>query len=88
LRRRVNQKERQVTVREVIGRLPSAPGVYRFRDATGRVLYIGRAVDPRRRVASYLGGLKVRLPSQLAMTPAAWQPFAQRNAELAARLLT
>ena len=35
--------------------LPSAPGVYRFRDAHGRALYIGRAVDLRRRVLSYWG---------------------------------
>jgi len=46
-----------VTVRAVIGRLPSAPGVYRFRDAAGRALYIGRAVDLRRRVASYWADL-------------------------------
>jgi excinuclease ABC subunit C len=36
----------------VIGRLPAAPGVYRFRDARGRVLYIGRAGALRSRVAS------------------------------------
>ncbi len=35
--------------------LPTAPGVYRFRDAQGRALYIGRAVDLRRRVLSYWG---------------------------------
>jgi excinuclease UvrABC nuclease subunit len=33
--------------------LPLAPGVYRFRDQAGRVLYIGRAVSLRRRVQSY-----------------------------------
>jgi hypothetical protein len=27
--------------------LPLAPGVYRFRDATGRVLYVGRATSLR-----------------------------------------
>ena len=37
--------------------LPQAPGVYRFRDWAGRVLYIGRAVSLRRRVLSYWGDL-------------------------------
>ena len=37
--------------------LPKAPGVYRFRDAAGRVLYLGRAVSLRRRVLSYWGDL-------------------------------
>src|SRR2546430_12203947 len=37
--------------------LPQAPGVYRFRDRAGRVLYIGRAVSLRRRVLSYWGDL-------------------------------
>jgi len=41
-------------------RLPSAPGVYRFRDARGRVLYLGRAVSLRRRVMSYWGDLRDR----------------------------
>ncbi|WP_433165857.1 GIY-YIG nuclease family protein [Kribbella sp. CA-247076] len=33
--------------------LPAESGVYRFRDAAGKVLYIGRAVNLRRRVQSY-----------------------------------
>jgi excinuclease ABC subunit C len=36
-----------------IASLPGTPGVYRFRDRDGRVLYIGRATDLRHRVASY-----------------------------------
>lgn len=43
--------------RALASRLPAAPGVYRFRDAAGRVLYLGRAVSLRRRVASYWGDL-------------------------------
>lgn len=41
----------------VVGGLPIAPGVYRFRDARGRVLYIGRAKTLRSRVTSYWSDL-------------------------------
>jgi excinuclease ABC subunit C len=41
--------------------LPAEPGIYRFRDAAGRVLYLGRAVDLRRRVGSYWGDLGDRV---------------------------
>jgi excinuclease ABC subunit C len=44
----------------VIARLPPTPGVYRFRDAAGRVLYLGRATTLRRRVASYWSDLRDR----------------------------
>ena len=43
--------------RDLAARLPLAPGVYRFKDAAGRVLYLGRAVSLRRRVVSYWGDL-------------------------------
>jgi excinuclease ABC subunit C len=43
-----------------IARLPGTPGVYRFRDARGRVLYIGRATALRSRVASYWSDLRDR----------------------------
>lgn len=43
-----------------IAALPRAPGVYRFRDARGRVLYLGRATELRARVRSYWGDLRGR----------------------------
>ncbi len=33
--------------------VPNAPGVYEFTDRAGRVLYVGKAKDLGRRVASY-----------------------------------
>jgi excinuclease ABC subunit C len=44
----------------VAARLPSSPGVYRFRDAADRVLYVGRASVLRSRVASYWSDLRGR----------------------------
>jgi excinuclease ABC subunit C len=43
-----------------VRQLPSAPGVYRFRDGRGRVLYVGRATELRGRVASYWSDLRDR----------------------------
>jgi excinuclease ABC subunit C len=35
------------------GTIPEAPGVYRFRDGTGRVIYVGKARSLRQRLNSY-----------------------------------
>ncbi|MBX3025175.1 GIY-YIG nuclease family protein [bacterium] len=37
-----------------VAALPTAPGIYRFRDADGRLLYVGKAKNLRQRVGSYL----------------------------------
>ncbi len=36
--------------------LPRKPGIYRFVDPTGRVIYVGKATNLRARVRSYFGG--------------------------------
>jgi len=40
--------------------LPHAPGVYLFKDARGRVLYIGKSTDLRSRVRSYFTAKEMR----------------------------
>ena len=47
-------------MRDRLARLPTSPGVYRFRDADDRVLYIGRATSLRGRVGSYWSDLRER----------------------------
>jgi excinuclease ABC subunit C len=42
-----------MTYRPAPGTIPDGPGVYRFRDATGRVIYVGKAKHLRSRVSSY-----------------------------------
>jgi excinuclease ABC subunit C len=39
------------------GEIPTNPGVYRFRDAHGRVLYVGKAKNLRQRLSNYFAPL-------------------------------
>ncbi|WP_329011972.1 excinuclease ABC subunit UvrC [Micromonospora rifamycinica] len=45
------------TYRPASGTIPESPGVYRFRDGTGRVIYVGKAKNLRARLNSYFGDL-------------------------------
>ncbi len=50
-----------------LGHLPHSPGVYLMRDAAARIVYIGKAKDLRKRVASYFQS-RVFEPKIAAMT--------------------
>ena len=45
------------TYRPATGSIPTSPGVYRFRDEHGRVIYVGKAVNLRSRLTSYFQDL-------------------------------
>jgi excinuclease ABC subunit C len=46
-----------VSWRPKAGEIPQQPGVYRFRDAAGRVLYVGKAKNLRARLSNYFAPL-------------------------------
>ncbi|WP_413250786.1 excinuclease ABC subunit UvrC [Sinomonas flava] len=53
------------------GEIPTDPGVYRFRDPHGRVIYVGKAKNLRQRLTSYFANPATLLPKTYAMVHAA-----------------
>ena len=56
-------------VREQIKHLPADPGVYLMKDATGRIIYVGKAASLRSRIRSYFStkqGLSPKLKQMVA----------------------
>lgn len=49
------------------GEIPTDPGVYRFRDEHGRIIYVGKAKNLRSRLNSYFANPATLLPKTFAM---------------------
>ncbi|PYC73984.1 excinuclease ABC subunit C [Streptomyces tateyamensis] len=59
------------TYRPAPGAIPTSPGVYRFRDAHGRVIYVGKAKSLRPRLSSYFQDLANLHPRTATMVTTA-----------------
>lgn len=54
-------------LREQIANLPEHPGVYLMKDETGKVIYVGKAINLKNRVRSYFQGFSRHNPKTQAM---------------------
>ncbi|WP_432524626.1 excinuclease ABC subunit UvrC [Kineococcus sp. SYSU DK006] len=59
------------TYRPKPGEIPLEPGVYRFRDPDGRVIYVGKAKSLRARLSNYFQDLSALHPRTMAMVTTA-----------------
>ena len=58
--------------------IPDGPGVYLFKDADGRVIYVGKAISLRKRTASYFQQRHNLHPRTAAMVEASASPVVNR----------
>ena len=59
------------TYRPAPGTIPTDPGVYKFRDAHGRVIYVGKAKNLRSRLTSYFADITTLYPRTRQMVTTA-----------------
>ncbi len=55
------------TIQTKLAALPATPGVYQWKDRFGKVIYVGKAVNLRNRVRSYLRAERQQSPKVYAM---------------------
>src|SRR5215207_13301 len=53
------------------GQIPDAPGSYQFKDAQGRVIYVGKASSLRQRLSNYFGDPRLMHPRTAQMVQTA-----------------
>ena len=63
----MNSTDHRASFRPAQGEIPTSPGVYRFSDRHGRVLYIGKAKNLRARLANYFQPLHSLMPRTRTM---------------------
>jgi excinuclease ABC subunit C len=71
--RRVEDVADPASYRPKAGEIPTQPGVYKFRDARGRVIYVGKAKNLRARLSSYfqdIGNLHSRTAAMVTSAAA------------------
>ena len=79
---------KELSVREKIALFPHSPGVYRYYDASGKVIYVGKAKDLHKRVAQYfVPPERLNVKTRLLVSKIADAQFSVVNSEADALLL-
>src|SRR5699024_8605215 len=73
------------TYRPATGTIPTRPGVYRFRDEHGRVIYVGKAKNLRQRLVNYFQDLSVLHERTRRMVTTAASRSEEHTSELQSR---
>ena len=84
--RRTTRRGRQA-IRDTVAALPSSPGVYRMLDEKGTVLYVGKAKNLRKRVASYASGRSQPIRTRRMVAATAAMEIVRTHTEVEALLL-
>lgn len=62
--------------------IPQKPGVYLFKDAAGRIIYIGKATNLKSRVRHHFGTLRLAAPGVVARSGNNASPFVDKIADI------
>ena len=58
-----NEKEKiEAQLKNIVLNLPECPGCYQYLDETGTIIYVGKAINLKRRVSSYFRKVNNRSP--------------------------
>nr|WP_262905998.1 nucleotide excision repair endonuclease [Sphingobacterium sp. FBM7-1] len=68
-------------------RLPETTGIYIFRNKKGKIIYVGKAVNIRKRVLSHFGGINTSLRRQQFINDIATIDYEESGTELMALLM-
>ena len=71
---------------EKVSHLPTTPGVYLWRDQYNRIIYVGKAINLRNRVRSYVRNDANRAPKVTAMMSRRCGSHSNKNGDGSAHL--
>jgi len=74
-------------IKEILPRLPDLPGIYIFKDAEGRAIYIGKAASLKSRVASYFRSGRKDAKTEALLSNAVSLDYTVTDSEIEALIL-